>query len=131
MTPLVLDANVAFTIVTAADGVRRLEGMESVGPALLWPEVRSALHVARWRGLLNDDDARRGLDRLDSAPIRERRHRRLGMEAWKIADELGWAKTYEAEYLALASLLDAPLATLDRRMLRAAERLGLGTHVFR
>jgi predicted nucleic acid-binding protein len=49
----------------------------------------------------------------------------LGAEAWRIADSFGWSKTYDAEYLALALLLDAVLVTLDRRLQRAAERLGL------
>ena len=55
----------------------------------------------------------------------ERRHARLGREAWAIADELGWTKTYDAEYLALARVLEAPLATLDRRLARAAARVGV------
>lgn len=62
--------------------------------------------------------------RLD-APIEERRHHRLGREAWRIADELGWSKTYDAEYLALAVLVGAGLVSFDRRMLRAAEILGV------
>jgi predicted nucleic acid-binding protein len=47
--------------------------------------------------------------------------------AWSIADDLGWAKTYDAEYLALASLLRSGLVTLDRRLRSAAERLGIAT----
>lgn len=128
---LVLDANVAFRMVAAPRGFEVLGDREALAPALLWPEVRSALHVARWRGLLTEEDALRALELLDSGVVRERRHRRLGGEAWRIADELGWAKTYDAEYLALASLLRVPLASFDRRMLRAAERLGMETHVFR
>lgn len=62
---------------------------------------------------------------LESGIVRERRPRRLGREAWNIADELGWTKTYDAEYLALARALDAPLATLDRRVARAATRVGV------
>jgi predicted nucleic acid-binding protein len=48
----------------------------------------------------------------------------LADEAWRIADELGWAKTYDAEYLALASLLDCRLVTVDGRLRRGADRLG-------
>ena len=48
--------------------------------------------------------------------------KRLGEEAWRVADELGWAKTYDAEYVALARLLDCRLVTLDA--LRSAEPSG-------
>ncbi|MGH3452667.1 MAG: type II toxin-antitoxin system VapC family toxin [Haloechinothrix sp.] len=71
----------------------------------------------------------RSLSILESGRVRERGHRRLGREAWRIADELGWAKTYDAEYLALAFLVDGRLVTFDRRLLRAAERLGLATGI--
>lgn len=127
---LVVDANVVIDLVAAPGGFRKLRDQEAVAPPLLWPEVRSTLHVARWRGLLEDEDAALALQALDSAPLRERRHRRLGTETWRIADSLGWAKTYDAEYLALASLLNVPLASFDRRMVRAAERLGIQTHDF-
>lgn len=122
---LVLDANVAL-VAAARDGdFARFSEQELVGPPLLWPEARSALHVLRARGVVSDELARRSLAALESGRVRERRHRRLGRETWRVADELGWSKTYDAEYLALASLLDAALVTLDRRMQRAAERLGL------
>jgi predicted nucleic acid-binding protein len=39
----------------------------------------------------------------------------LAGEAWRIADELGWAKTYDANYVALARLLGCKLVTLDAR----------------
>lgn len=47
----------------------------------------------------------------------------LQERAWQIADDLGWAKTYDAEYVALAQLSDAPLLTTDARLARSAVRL--------
>lgn len=94
-----------------------------MAPPLLWPEVRSALHVAFWRDSVSHDLAERVMVSLDSGPVKERRHRSLGRAAWAIASDLGWAKTYDAEYLALCSLLGAELLTFDRRLLRAAERV--------
>lgn len=121
---LVLDANVALAAAARGD-FTRLGEEELVAPPLLWPEARSALHVALVRGIVSEELALRSLAALESGSVRERRHRRLGAEAWRIADELGWAKTYDAEYLALGLLLGAALVTFDRRMQRAAERLGL------
>lgn len=42
-----------------------------------------------------------------------------------MADVLGWAKTYDAEYVALAALLKCRLVTLDARLRRGANWLGL------
>jgi len=43
--------------------------------------------------------------------------------AWVIADELGLAKTYDAEFLALARIRGALLVTADARLRRAGDRL--------
>ena len=40
--------------------------------------------------------------RFEQAHIRELNPDGLSPTVWDIADELGWAKTYDAEYLALA-----------------------------
>jgi predicted nucleic acid-binding protein len=41
-----------------------------------------------------------------------------------IAVELGWGRTYDAEYVALAKILRCRLVTLDMRLRRGADRLG-------
>lgn len=125
MSLLVIDANIAFGVAASPDGAREFEGLDPIAPSLLWPETRSALHVAAVRGLITREAAEHALEALESGIVTERRHRRLGREAWAIADDLGWTKTYDAEYLALARVLAAPLATLDRRLARAAVRVGV------
>lgn len=37
---------------------------------------------------------------------------------------MGWAKTFDAEYLALAMLLDCRFVTLDAGLRKSADRLG-------
>lgn len=122
---LVVDANVALAACGVEDGFRRLGDEALAAPPLLWSEFLSSLHVARWRDLVSEDQAAVSRSRLGRAPIVRRGPRGLGEEAWRVADDLGWAKTYDAEYIALARLLDCPLATLDARMKRGAERLGV------
>ena len=121
---LVIDASVAVTACLSRQGFAGLYDEQLVAPPLLWPEGRSALHTMAWRGEALTDEARYAAELLDAAPIEARDPSSLGREAWRIADELGWAKTYDAEYLALASLLGCRLVTLDARLHRRAAQLG-------
>lgn len=121
---LVVDASIVVTACLASDGFRFLDGEQLVAPPLLWPESRSALHVMAFRGEAARESARAAAEVLDAAPIEARTPRRLGSDAWELADELGWAKTYDTEYLALARILDCLLLTLDARLRRGAGRLG-------
>jgi predicted nucleic acid-binding protein len=81
------------------------------------------LHEAVWRRAAPRDQALLALEALESSPVKPRGHPRLGAEAWRLADELGWAKTYDAEYLALALLLEARLVTEDARLWRRLAHL--------
>jgi predicted nucleic acid-binding protein len=121
---LVVDASVAVAACYAQDGFAEFHGERLAAPALMWSEARSALHELRRRGEISADDAEAARVRLEGAPVEVRRPRALGDRAWAIADELGWAKTYEAEYVALAQLLRCRLVTLDARLRRSTEPLG-------
>lgn len=126
---LVVDASAVLAALAREHGLEHFGDERLIAPPLLWPEARSVLHVALWRELISSEVADRSLSILESGRVRERRHRRLGRETWRIADEFGWSKTYDAEYLALALLLECGLVTFDRRLRRAADRLGLATDI--
>jgi predicted nucleic acid-binding protein len=115
---------VALAASAAPDGFARLPE-ELVAPSLMWSEATSALHELMWRGQVTTEDATATLARLTSAPVRRRDPAAMRRTAWEIADELGWAKTYDAEYLALARLMKCQMVTLDARLRRGAGRLGL------
>ena len=61
---------------------------------------------------------------VERGPIAVRDEAGLGPAAWDIADRLGWAKTYDAEFVALAQLLNCRMVTLDARLRRRAAQLG-------
>lgn len=122
---LVIDASAASNACLAETGFATYRSEELVAPSLLWSEVRSTLHEAVWRRELAADRALDALAKLASAPIAARTPARLSLKAWEIADQLGWAKTYDAEYIALALLLECRLVTLDDRLRRGTERFGI------
>lgn len=44
-------------------------------------------------------------------------------EAWRVAEDIGLPKAYDAEFVALAGLLSRRFVTLDRRLRRACASL--------
>ena len=121
---LVVDASVAVRAVDAPGGFAVLGDDDLVGPALMWSEARSALRAATWRRDISFERGLRMVERLESAPVRRVEHADLG-PTWRIADRFGWAKACDAEYVALARLLDCRLVTLDERLRGGTVRLGM------
>ena len=121
---LVVDASVAVPACLSGSGFSVLGDTDLVAPALLWSEARSVLHELLWRREIAVEDALAARAALETAPVRPVVDERLGAASWEIADELGWAKTYDAEYVAVARLLGCRLVTLDARLRRGATRLG-------
>ncbi len=119
---LTVDASVAVEACFGRFDLGRLPDL--VAPPLLWSETRSAIHEAGWRRDVTRAEAEAAHAVLERLPIEQREHGGLGVEAWRIADQLGWARTYDAEYVALASLLGCRLLTTDGRLRRGADRLG-------
>lgn len=117
---LVVDANVVVQACIDAGGLGPLKGHELVGPPVLPSEALSALHELRFRGEISREQATLGLERLVAFAYEVRRPGNLTSTAWAVADSLGWAKTYDAEYVALAQILDCRLVTLDARLARGA-----------
>jgi predicted nucleic acid-binding protein len=128
---LVVDASlvVEFALDTLGEQAGLSFGgeQEFVAPCLLWSEVPSAINEMAFRGEISRALATPAIERFLAGKLHvsERRHPELTITAVSIASELGWAKTYDAEYLALARLLDTRVVTLDLRLRRGAERLGL------
>jgi predicted nucleic acid-binding protein len=121
---LVLDANVVVPACASDGGFARFSGETLAAPPLMWPEARASLHLGLVRGLVDREIADAALDRLEGCPVAIENPATLGRETWRVADELGLGRTYDAEYVALASILGCRLVTLDARLRRAAARYG-------
>jgi predicted nucleic acid-binding protein len=117
---IVLDASAAVQACLAADGFGLFGNRPLVAPTIFWSEVSSALHEMRWRKEISAGLADLAFERLLAAPVSPRNPKRLRREAWRIAAELGWMKTYDAEYVALARIARCRLFTLDARLRRGA-----------
>ena len=87
-------------------------------PTLLRSQALSTLHAAVHRGELPADAARERLARINRMPIRLLGDAVLRRRAWEIAEQLGWAETYTAEYLALTQLQGDAFVTLDAKLAR-------------
>ncbi|HVD39964.1 MAG TPA: type II toxin-antitoxin system VapC family toxin [Solirubrobacterales bacterium] len=121
---LVIDASTAVDLCLAPDGFATLHEEDLIAPPLILSEVLSVLHEMRWRGDVPEEMAKLGVERHRQMPVRIMEPGELRAEAWRIADEFGWAKTYDAEYVALAKLNGCCLVTTDARLRRGADRLG-------
>jgi len=90
-----------------------------LAPTLLRSQVLSLLYRAVRRKEMTKKEADRRLDYLRALRIRLLGDRVLQQVAWKIADQLGWPDTLDAEYLALTQLQADAFVTLDAKLIRS------------
>ena len=119
MTRFVVDCGVVLHLAT--DGVEIPAEHELLAPTLLRSQTLSALHEAVHRGEVRPEVALDRLARVRSLPIRLLGDAVLRRRAWDLADQLGWAETYDAEYLALAQLQADAFVTLDTELARRVQ----------
>src|SRR5207245_5577804 len=94
---------------------------ELLVPTLLRSQSLSARHEAVPRGEIPADVARDRLTRIGRMPIRLLGDAVLRRRAWDLADQLGWASTYNAEYVALTQLQADAFVALDGELARSVE----------
>ncbi len=119
MTRFVVDAGAVIDLASA--GIEVSSEHRLLAPTLLRSQVLSALHEAVQRGEIPADVARERLARIGKMPIRLLGDGVLRRRAWELADRLGWASTYNAEYVALTQLQADALVTLDAELARSVE----------
>jgi predicted nucleic acid-binding protein len=119
MTKFVVDCGVVLQL--ASDGIEVPAEHKLLTPTLLRSQTLSALHEAVHVGELPPDVALERLRCVGSIRIRLLGDAVLRRRAWELAEQLGWAETYDAEYLALTQLQADAFVTLDKELARRVD----------
>ena len=119
MTRFVVDCGVVLQL--ASEEFEVPAEHELLAPTLLRSQTLSALHEAVRRGEMAADVARERLAFVGRMPIRLLGDAVLRRRAWDVAEQLGWAETYDAEYVALTQLQADAFVTLDAELARSVE----------
>ena len=119
MARFVVDAGAVLHL--ASEEVEVSDAHELLAPTLLRSQTLTLLHEAVQRGEVTADVARERLARIGRIKIRLLGDAVLRRRAWEVADQLGWASTYDAEYVALTQLQADAFVTLDAKLARSVE----------
>ena len=121
MTKYVIGPDVALALAANKAEIRGEHQL--LAPTLVRSQILSLLYQAVRREELGKKDAEQRLDYLRGLRIRLLGDRVLQGTAWKVADQLGWADTFDAEYVALTQLQADAFITLDDRLADAVRDL--------
>ena len=121
MTRFVVDCDTLLRI--AAGEIEVADGHQLVAPTLVRSQALSALYEAARRGEVPAADGLERVTRINSLKVRFLGDKVLQRTAWRIADQLGWETTYDAEFVALTQLQADVFVTSDRDLARAVAGL--------
>ena len=121
MTRYVIGPDVALHLARGQVVIRQEH--QILAPTLLRSQLLSLLYQAVQRNEMTKKDAERQLDYVRGLRIRLLGDRVLQSVAWKVADQLGWPDTLDAEYVALTQLQADALITLDPQLAAAVQDL--------
>jgi predicted nucleic acid-binding protein len=119
MTRFVVDCSAVLRLASGVIEVR--DEHELLAPTLLRSQTLSAVHEAVHAGEIPADVALDRLTRIWAMPIRLLGDAVLRRRAFDLAEQLGWAETYDAEYVALTQLQADAFVTLDAELARRVE----------
>jgi predicted nucleic acid-binding protein len=94
-----------------------------VAPTLVRSQALSALYGAARRGEISSAQGLERVTRINSLKVRFLGDKVLQRTAWRVADQLGWKTTFEAELVALTQLQADVFVTSDRDLARAVSGL--------
>jgi len=94
-----------------------------VAPTLVRSQALSALYEASRRGEISAVEGIERVTRINSLKVRFLGDKVLQRTAWRVADQLGWETTYDAEFVALTQLQADIFVTPDDDLARAVSGL--------
>ena len=121
MTRFVVDCPTLLEI--AAGDIEVAAGHQLVAPTLVRSQALSALYQAARRGEISTAVGIERIRRINSLKVRFLGDKVLQQTAWRVADQLGWETTYDAEFVALTQLQADVFVTSDRDLARAVSGL--------
>ena len=121
MTRYVIGPEVTIRLANDQTVIR--DGQQILAPTLLRSQLLSLLYQAVNRGEMTKQGADQRLNYVRGLRIRLLGDRVLQNAAWKVAEQLGWSDTFDAEYVALTQLQADALITLDGQLAHAVKDL--------
>jgi indolepyruvate ferredoxin oxidoreductase alpha subunit len=121
VTRFVVDCGTLLRI--AAGEVEVAAGHQLVAPTLVRSQALSALYEAARRGEISVAEGLERVTRINSLKVRFLGDKVLQRTAWRVAAELGWETTYDAEFVALTQLQADVFVTSDAKLARAVSGL--------
>lgn len=121
MTRFVVDCGTLLRI--AAGEIEVAAEHTLVAPTLVRSQALSALYEAFRRGEISAAEGIERVVRINSLKVRFLGDKVLQRTAWRVADQLGWETTYDAEFVALTQLRADIFVTSEGDLARAVSGL--------
>ena len=121
MTRFVVDCETLLRV--AAGEIEVAAEHQLVAPTLVRSQALSALYQAARRGEISAAEGIERVTRINSLRVRFLGDKVLQRTAWKVADQLGWETTYDAEFVALTQLQADMFVTSNSDLAQAVSGL--------
>jgi len=121
VTRFVVDCETLLRV--AAGEVEVAPEHQLVAPTLVRSQALAALYAASRRGEITTAEGLERVTRINSLKVRFLGDKVLQRTAWRVADELGWETTSDAEFVALTQLQADAFVTSDSELARAVSGL--------
>jgi predicted nucleic acid-binding protein len=121
VTRFVVDCETLLQIAAGEIEVAREHKL--VAPTLVRSQALAALYEAARRGDISAEEGIERVTRINSLKVRFLGDKVLQRKAWKVADQLEWETTFDAEFVALTQLQADAFVTSDSDLARTVSSL--------